>query len=423
MTIRLKIILTLALIIPVMVVFIILFHIAQKKNEEQSVGIAHSYQVIDQIDVLVSDMQDAETGKRGFIITNNKSFLEPYARSIQKVDTDLAQLREMTQDNPTQQKHLNEFEPVMRNSLSYMAETIALTEEQGLQAAVKRVSAKTGKALMDRMRTILGNMINEEQRLVAEQKKNHSEALAAIYKGEAVFIFTISAIAFIMGFVLIRSIMWPLNELNRGAKKLGAGKYATRLNFLYQDEFNELAKTFNLMAEAVQIRTQELDGIVSTMADGLIIMDSQGAIRSLNPAAERMFDYTVNELMDKHVNQLLPLFYDDIKRQDGSVSSGYRSELNGKRKDGSLLPLELALSEMVIDGKYMFNCLLRDVSVQKNAQMALLNNEARLSAVIETVVEGIITIDSKGTVETMNPAAERIFAYQGDEVIGTTSTC
>jgi CHASE3 domain sensor protein len=75
MSIRLKIIGTLALIIPVMVIFLTLFHIAQKKNEEQRVKIEHSYQVIDQIRVLLSDMQDAETGKRGYIITNDKRYL------------------------------------------------------------------------------------------------------------------------------------------------------------------------------------------------------------------------------------------------------------------------------------------------------------------------------------------------------------
>jgi CHASE3 domain sensor protein len=76
----------------------------------------------------------------------------------------------------------------MRNTLSYLAETIALMEEQGLQAAVKMVSTKTGKALMDRMHAILGNMVSLERRLVTEQEKAYNKAIVSLYKIEAVFV-------------------------------------------------------------------------------------------------------------------------------------------------------------------------------------------------------------------------------------------
>jgi PAS domain S-box-containing protein len=196
------------------------------------------------------------------------------------------------------------------------------------------------------------------------------------------------------------------------------GQNATRLKFTYQDEFNELAIAFNLMAEAIEGRTQELNSIVSTMIDGLVITDNQGGIRSLNPAAERMFDVAAESLVGKHLNQLLPQMVDDIERHNLAARTGYRCEINGQRKDGSLFPVEVTLSEMLINNVLLFTCLLRDLSEQKNTQLALVNNEARLHAIIETVIEGIITIDSKGTVETMNPAAEKIFAYQANEVIG-----
>ena len=365
MSIRLKIICTLALIIPVTVVFFTLFHLAQSKNEEQKNLIDRTYQVMDQINVLFSDIQDAKIGERGFVITNNKSFLEPFARSLKKIDADLLQLRTLTQDNVSQQQRLDEFEPVMRNMLSYLTQTIALRDEQGLQAAVERVSTKTGKDLMDRMRAIMVDMSSEEQRLLNEQTKAHNQDIVTFYKIEVVFVVAMGFMALIIGLLLIRNILRPLHILSLGTEQLAAGNYATRISFSYRDEFGQLAKAFNLMAEAIQARTQELNSIVSTMVDGLIILDSQGGIRSLNPAAERLFDYTTEELVGKHLNQLLPQLPDDTEHHVLTANTGYRCEINAERKDGFPFPLELTFSEMSVDGSRMFTCLVRDISERK----------------------------------------------------------
>lgn len=365
MSIRLKIICTLALIIPVTVVFFTLFHLAQNKNEEQKNLIDRTYQVMDQINVLFSDIQDAKIGERGFVITNNKSFLEPFAKSLKKIDADLLQLRTLTQDNVSQQQRLDEFEPVMRNMLSYLTQTIALRDEQGLQAAVERVSTKTGKDLMDRMRAIMVDMSSEEQRLLNEQTKAHNQDIVTFYKIEVVFVVAMGFMALIIGLLLIRNILRPLHVLSLGTEQLAAGNYATRISFSYRDEFGQLAKAFNLMAEAIQARTQELNSIVSTMVDGLIILDSQGGIRSLNPAAERLFDYTTEELVGKHLNQLLPQLPDDTEHHVLTANTGYRCEINAERKDGFPFPLELTFSEMSVDGSRMFTCLVRDISERK----------------------------------------------------------
>lgn len=365
MNIRLKVIGTLALIIPVTVVFFVLFHLAQNKNEEQRNLIDHTYQVTNQINILFSDIQDAKIGERGFVITGDKSFLEPFAKSLETIDEDLLQLRTLIQDNIGQQQRLNEFELVMRSMLSYLSQTIALRDEQGLQAAVTRVSTKTGKNLMDRMRVIMGDMSREEQQLLNERTKTHNQDIATFYKIEVVFVVAMGFMLLIIGLLLIRNIMRPLRALSLGTEQLAAGNYATRINFYSQDEFGQLAKAFNLMAEAIQTRTQELNSIVSTMVDGLIILDSHGGIRSLNPAAERLFGYTTEELVSKHLKQLLPQLPDDIEHQVLTANTGYRCEINAERKDGFPFPLELTFSEMSVDGSRMFTCLVRDISERK----------------------------------------------------------
>ncbi len=366
MNIRLKIICIFVLIIPVMVVFFALFQMLEQKNEALgNKGIEDSYQIINQIDVLLSDVLDLQVSERDFVITGDKGLREHYVQGLKKADDDLAQMRNMTQNNADQQQRLNEFEPVMRNMLGYLTQSITLRDEQGLKAAVERDSIKTGKDLTDHIRAILADMSSEGKRLLTEQKKEYDLARVGFHKNEAIFVFAMGLISLITSFFLKRSIICPLRTLSQGVEQLAAGNYATRINLSCRGEFDQLADAFNLMAEAIQARTQELKSIVSTMADGLIILDSDGGIRSLNPAAQRLFDYTAEELVGKHLNQLLPQLPDDTEHRVLTANAGYRCEVNAERKDGFPFSLELTFSEMPVDGSRMFTCLVRDISERK----------------------------------------------------------
>ena len=67
--------------------------------------------------------------------------------------------------------------------------------------------------------------------------------------------------------------------------------------------------------------------------------------------------------------------------------------------------------------------MLEDITERRAAEHALREAKARIRAVVDHVVDGIITIDQHGTIESFNPAAERIFGYEAAEVLGATSSC
>ena len=177
---------------------------------------------------------------------------------------------------------------------------------------------------------------------------------------------------------------------------------------------------------ALKYSELRLRAVIDTVIEGIITIDAKGHIETLNPAAIKIFGYAADEVVGQNVKMLMPEPYqsehDGYLRhyQQTGVAKviGIGREVKGLRKDGSVFSMELAVSEMEIDGKRMFTGLVRDITQQKLAQAALANNEARFRAVIDTVLEGIITIDSQGVVETINPAAIGIFGYQADEVIG-----
>lgn len=173
-------------------------------------------------------------------------------------------------------------------------------------------------------------------------------------------------------------------------------------------------------------REGRVRAIVDTVLDGIITIDSVGTVETFNPAAELIFGYDKEEVIGRNVKMLMPEPYHGehdgyldsyLKTGDAKVI-GIGREVTGRRKDGRSFPMELAVSEMQVSGQRMFTGIVRDITERKEAERQLLDREGRVRAIVETVLDGIITIDAHGTVETFNPAAEIIFGYSADQVVG-----
>ena len=102
---------------------------------------------------------------------------------------------------------------------------------------------------------------------------------------------------------------------------------------------------------------------------------------------------------------------------------GIGREVSAKRKDGSIFPMELGVNEMLIDDTLMFVGTIRDISDRKHAEEELHAETERLESVLNTVLDGIVTIDKQGVIKSFNLAAERIFGYDASEVIGRNVKC
>jgi PAS domain S-box-containing protein len=166
--------------------------------------------------------------------------------------------------------------------------------------------------------------------------------------------------------------------------------------------------------------------ILDAAVDGVITIDENGFIEAFNKAAERIFCYTAAEVTGHNVNMLMPEPYHSD--HDGYLAAykatgrakiiGIGREVVGRRKDGSTFPMDLAVGESQNDGRRVFAGIVRDITARRRTEQDLRESEARTRAILETAVDGIITIDPLGTVLSVNPAAERIFGYAADEMVG-----
>jgi PAS domain S-box-containing protein len=177
---------------------------------------------------------------------------------------------------------------------------------------------------------------------------------------------------------------------------------------------------------ALRETEERMRSVVNHVVDGIISIDEAGIITTFNPAAERTFGYDAAEVIGKNVNILMPEPYHS--EHDGYIANylntgiakiiGIGREVIGRRKDGSTFPMELAISVFTLNDRPHFTGIVRDITERKRAEEELRQAEERMRSVVDHVIDGIITIDEHGKVESFNPAAEKLFGYIRSEIIG-----
>jgi PAS domain S-box-containing protein len=119
-----------------------------------------------------------------------------------------------------------------------------------------------------------------------------------------------------------------------------------------------------------------LRAVLNTVVDAIVTIDDNGIIKDLNPAAARVFGYSPEEVVGRNVKILMPEPY--RREHDGYLGAYLRTgqarmigrgrEVTGQRKDGSVFPMELAVSEMALSGRRMFTGVVRDITERKQIE-------------------------------------------------------
>ena len=124
----------------------------------------------------------------------------------------------------------------------------------------------------------------------------------------------------------------------------------------------------------LQTRTAEerLRAVIETALDGIVTIDSHGLVHSFNSAASRMFGYAAADVIGRSFNMLMPASYhrandNFLGSQDRKVRS-FRSDVSGLRSDGSTFPMDLAVSEMAINGERMYTGIVHDITERKKIE-------------------------------------------------------
>lgn len=166
----------------------------------------------------------------------------------------------------------------------------------------------------------------------------------------------------------------------------------------------------------------DLETILDNLPRLVMLIDLDGTILYWNGGGEQVFGYDAEEAEGKPVWFLYPnRKSDDFEEELTQLKKGENlsSEVEGYHKNGSVIWLDV--KRTIIEnsrGEQVILGTASDISLQKKAEFELAESQARTEAILETAVEGIITIDKEGIIQSFNKSAEKMFGYHSGEVIG-----
>jgi signal transduction histidine kinase/DNA-binding response OmpR family regulator len=245
----------------------------------------HSYRVITKLQNLSSRIKDAETGQRGYILTGNTRYLEPYNAAIAVVEQNLNDLRQLTSDNPSQQNRITTLEPLVNRRIALIQQTLTLQNTQGFEAARQIILTHEGKDLMDRIRAILADIEVEERELLQQRSQLAQAAtqqtIYTILWGIPLAFGTLILIAYFLS----KNISQPLAEVSAVATKLAAGDlFVSVPEQNRQDEVGVLTRTFNQMIASLRtttLKNNEQAWLKSNLAKFALMLQGQRDIEKV----------------------------------------------------------------------------------------------------------------------------------------------
>lgn len=303
-------------------------------------------------EVLIQNL-NAETGVRGYVVTRDRGFLEPYKQAQTVLIPELERLQQKVINQPESRQQIQGIQTLSQENIRNLQKIVDAVATQSLQfdrADLTR-SLNTNKRAMDALRAAIGTFQQEEQQLLAANLKRRERVQEA----------TSAA----LWFTAIISAL---------------GSWAAIYLFTQVDR--DLTDREQRLTESRSL----LNAIVLSVVDGVIMLDKFGKIDSFNPTASVLFGYQPEEVFGKDLNLLLAESNPQATETDleNVVQTGRTWQTTGLRQDGSTFPIAVSVSDVQLDDHRLI-AIVRDMTEVEQTQAKLqsrANELAKLSAVL-----------------------------------------
>ena len=375
---------------------------------------------------------DEQTGLRGYALTGQQKFLEPYLRARTELPEAMATLRDTAARSPSQLAQIDQLGRVAEERRAYAETLITVRREQGLDAAAALVATGRGNEMMTRARRIVSELEDEQQRRLTSAARADRAAARVAFRLDLMATATMLLLVLAASALLRRAVTIPAAEMRDVVERVADGDLTVELPARAADEFGRIARSFNRMVqqrrsaeEALRRANALLDGLFRASPLAIVAVDPSGKVDVWNPAAEHTFGWTTSEALGRPLQVIpeaeLPGFEQLRARVLEERAVFPRFEQQRKRKDGTLFDARMAVAPRTHGGEPAgMMAIIEDVTERKRVAEALRLSESKLRELIDQAPDGIFIADLEGRYTEVNPAACRMLGYTRDELVGKT---
>ncbi len=272
----------------------------------RSDDVFRSASIVSELEVLQRQVTDAETGQRGYLLTQNRRYLEPYEEAPPAINGHLARLAELLADEPGQRAALDSLRPLVQDKLDELHRTLVADSAEGNATARALVSRGGGKAAMDSIRAVVAHMLHREQASLSKRTDEHRRTAAL---SEVVLLA-------VLGLVGVLCLLGRRVVDRDDKQRTAATAEILRLRDLAEEETarseEETARAEDEAARAEEFATQaeesreRLEEVLAGISDGFLVMDRDLTILYINAQGAEMVGRPVAELLQQALWTALP---------------------------------------------------------------------------------------------------------------------
>lgn len=345
-----------------------------------------SYELVQDLDEVETRLVDAETGQRGYLLTGDEAYLEPYRAAIKNLDQVMARLKDSISNNPKQQEQIQSLGVLIESKLGELQRTIELRRREEIAAANQIVLQGSGKRWMDQIRTVITEMKNDgyELRRIRTQQMNER----AVGTKQTILVgYLLSLSLLVVVFVLLDR---ELRERKKAQEALGKSE-------------KWLATT------------------LGSIGDAVIATDMNGAVTFMNPVAQSLTGWSLTEAQSKSMDLVFDIANKETRRPvENPVKKVFRE---GKvvgladhtlliSKSGKEFEIEDSAAPIVTNTGERLGVVLvfRDIT-ELNQTRQELDRYFTLS------IEMLCIAGADGYFKRLNPAWEKVLGYSTEELM------
>ncbi len=274
--------------------------------------VVRTHEAMVEIAQLLSDIQDAETGARGFVLTGREQYLAPVESAKTDLDRNFAELRAATADNPRQQERLDALQPLIDEKLRVVQQLIDARREMGLDAALQIVLSDKGKLVMNQIRRVVQEMNAEEEELLGQRNQS------VIASARTTSVTMIGGIALIVGTAIVVTL-----RVNRDLRARRQAEEAMR-------------QARDQLAEQTEILTS----VLRCMGDGVVVADANAKFLIWNPAATHLVGQGAVDVSPDHWTETYGVYLPDGQTPCPTDRLPLVLAIHGEAVDGEMLYLK-----------------------------------------------------------------------------------